>query len=393
MILNTEQASTTMLEEDLSAWIFSNFHHNDPISDRVLEIPPEATNSRPWIYLLRQDKTAEKLVHTIEGKILDHLPGRKRVYASRQQFLSHLREMAAGLTKVACHFSEQLPAISYIDHGTAIMLEGCGFSLAPASTLIQRLLGGLDQTEIESHLRAADHLYDIVAAVWQRLRKEMRSGVPIWETTVQGWILGMFEELGLTSDSPPIVAVGENSANPHYSPEAEESGKGAILSSGAVLLLDLWAKEKAPGSVYADISWVGILDTRAPKKEETVFGTVVKARDLAVAFIGQSLAAGQSLSGERVDREVRAFLEDSGYGEAFRHRTGHGIDQEVHGFGVNLDSMEFPDSRILLEGSCFSVEPGIYLDDFGMRSEINVYISGGKPIVSGKKLQFELLHF
>jgi Xaa-Pro dipeptidase len=393
MELSTGQASAAMLEENLSAWLFSNFHHKDPISDKILAIPPSATNSRPWLYLLRQDESAEKLVHIIEDNILDHLPGRKRIYKSRQQFLSHLKEMAAGLEKVACHYSPELPAISHLDHGTAEMLERCGFSLAPASTLIHRLLGGLDQTEIESHLRAADHLYDIVAEVWKRLRKEMRSGAPIWETTVQGWIMGMFEELELITDSPPIVALGENSANPHYSPGDGAAERGAALSAGAVLLFDLWAKEKAPGSVYADISWVGILDTRVPKKEETVFGTVVKARDLAVTFIAQSLAAGQSLSGEQVDREVRAFLEDSGYGEAVKTRTGHGIDQEVHGFGANLDSIEFPDSRLLLEGSCFSVEPGIYLDDFGMRSEINVYISGGKPIVSGKKLQFELLRF
>jgi Xaa-Pro aminopeptidase len=392
-MLNTEQASTAMLEENLSAWLFSNFHHKDPISDRILAVRPGATNSRPWIYLLRQDESAEKLVHTIENKILDHLPGRKRVYASRQQFLSHLREMADGLAKVACHVSRELPTISHLDHGTAQLLEDCGFTLCSASILIQRVLGGLDQAGIESHRRAADHLYDIVAEVWRRLRKEMRSGCPVWETTVQGWILGMFEDLDLTSDSPPIVAVGENSADPHYSPEAESSGRGAELRPGAVLQLDLWAKEKAPGSVYADISWVGVLDTRIPRTAETVFGTVVRARELAVSFIGQSLAAGQSISGERVDREVRTFLERSGYGANLRHRTGHGIDQEVHGFGVNLDSVEFPDSRLLLEGSCFSVEPGVYLDDLGMRSEINAYISGGKPVVSGKKPQFELLHF
>ena len=392
-MLNTEQASTAMLEENLSAWLFSNFHHKDPVSDRILEVPPEATNSRPWIYLLRQDKSAEKLVHTIENKILDHLPGHKRVYASRQQFLSHLREMACGLAGVACHYSPELPAISHLDHGTAQLLEECGFSLSSASSLIQRLLGGLDQAAIHSHRRAAAALYDVVAEVGGRLRKEMRSGVAVWETTVQGWILGMFEELGLACDSPPIVAVGENSADPHYSPEAGAAGRGEVLAAGEVLQLDLWAKEKDPGAVYADISWVGILDTRIPETVESVFATVVEARELAVSFIGRTLAEGQSVSGQRVDREVRSFLERSGYAANLRHRTGHSIDREVHGFGANLDSVEFPDSRLLLEGSCFSVEPGLYLDNFGMRSEIDVYIWEGKPVVSGKQPQFELLHF
>jgi Xaa-Pro aminopeptidase len=392
-MLNTEQASKAMVEENLSAWLFSNFHHKDPISDRILGITPDRTNTRPWFYLLRRDESAEKLVHTIESRILDDLPGRKRVYASREQLLVHLREMAAGLETVGCHFSPQLPALSHLDHGTARLLEQCGFSLRPASALVQHLLGWLDQAAIGSHRRAADHLYDVVAAVWARLRKEMRSGVPLWETSVQGWILGMFEELDLLSHDAPIVAAGRNSADPHYSPGTAEADRGAPLEQGAVLQLDLWAKEQAPGSIYADISWVGILDTRVPEPVESVFASVVQARELAVNFIGQSLAAGRSVSGERVDGEVRSFLERSGYGEALRHRTGHGIDREVHGFGVNLDSVEFPDSRLLLEGSCFSVEPGVYLDDFGMRSEINVYISEGKPVVSGKTPQFELLHF
>jgi Xaa-Pro dipeptidase len=392
-MLNTEQVSTAMLEENLSAWLFSNFHHNDPISDRILEVPRGATNSRPWVYLLRQDGSAEKLVHVIENRILDHLPGSKRVYASRRQYLSNLRELAAGLQRVACHFSPELPAISFLDHGMALLLEDCGFSLSSAAVLIQRVLGGLDRAGIGSHRRAADHLYDIVAEVWERLRKEMRSDKPVWETTVQGWIVGMFEELDLETDSPPIVAAGRHSADPHYSPEASDAGRGGVLRSGAVLQLDLWAKEKASGAIYADISWVGVLDTRAPQALEAVFRTVVEARELAVGFIGESLAAGQSVSGQQVDQEVRSFFERSGYAANLRHRTGHGIDEQVHGFGVNLDSVEFPDPRLLLEGCCFSVEPGLYLDEFGMRSEIDAYISGGKPVVSGKKPQFELLHF
>jgi Xaa-Pro aminopeptidase len=392
-MLDVEQASAAMGGENLSAWLFSNFHHKDPISDRILDIPPGASNTRPWIYLLRRDQSAEKLVHTIEHRILDHLPGRKRVYASRQEFLSNLRELAAKSEDIACHFSAELPALSHLDHGTAQLLERCGFSLRSASPLVQCLLGALDQAGIDSHRRAADCLYDIVAEVWRRLRKEMRSAAPVWETTVQGWILGMFDDSGLETHSPPIVAAGANSADPHYSPEAANSGRGAELRSGAVLQLDLWAREKSPGSIYADISWVGMLDTRTPREQAAVFAAVAEARDLAVRFVGDALAAGQGVSGQQVDREVRAFLERRGFGACLRHRTGHGIDREVHGFGVNLDSVEFPDSRLLTEGSCFSVEPGVYLDAFGMRSEINVYISGGKPMVSGKKPQSELLRF
>jgi Xaa-Pro dipeptidase len=389
-MLNIEHASEAMLEENLGAWLFYNFHHRDPVSDRLLDISPEATNTRPWLFLLRRDGSAEKLVHVIEAEILDHLPGERRVYASRRQLESFLKGWAAGSAQVACHFCPELPAISFLDHGTARLLEGCGFSLISASSLIQKLLGGLDRAGTDSHLRAANQLYDIVAQVWERLRKEMRGGRPVWEKTVQGWILGMFEESGLITDSAPIVAAGVHSANPHYSPG---SGKGAILEPGAVLQLDLWAKGKRPGSVYADISWVAVLDTRVGPEAESLFGTVVEARELALDFIRKSLIAGNPVSGQRVDREVREFIEGRGYGACLRHRTGHGIDEEVHGFGVNLDCVEFPDPRLLREGSCFSIEPGLYRDDFGMRSEIDAVISGGKVVVSGKKPQFELLHF
>lgn len=392
-MLNTDQISTAMREENLNAWLFSNLHHRDPVSDRILEIPRSVTNTRPWIFLAHQDGKAEKLVHVIERKILDHLPGNKREYASRSQFLRHLRDMAAGLQQVAAHFSPELPAISFLDHGTASLLQDCGFSLHSASSLIQRVLGGLDQAGIDSHRRAAEHLYNIVAAVWERIGKEMRSAGTVWETTVQGWILGMFEELGLITDSAPIVAVGPHSGDPHYSPATGDSEHGAPLQYGQVLQLDLWAKERAAGAIYADISWVGFLDSRIPQQIETVFNTVVEAREQAFNFIDQSLAAGTAVSGAQVDREVRRLIEDRGYGANLRHRTGHGIDEEVHGFGVNLDSVEFPDPRSLLEGSCFSIEPGLYLDDFGMRTEIDVYIAGGRPVISGKKPQFQLLRF
>jgi len=392
-MLHTEQTSSAMLEENLSAWLFYNLHHKDPISDRILNVSRTAVNTRPWIYLLRRDGSAEKLVHGIEEKILDHLAGRKRVYTSRQKFLTHLKDMAGGLQQVACQFSSELPGISFLDHGTARLLQDCGFTLTGAFSMIQRILGVLDQEGIDSHHRAADHLYDIVEEVWKRLRKEMRSDTPVWETTVQGWILGLFEELDLTTDSAPIVAVGAHSADPHYSPETGSSERGAVLKSDSILQLDLWAKEKEPGAVYADISWVGVLGTHTPRRAEAAFRTVVEARELALRFIEETLSNGQSVSGEQVDRQVRAFVEQSGYGEYLRHRTGHSIGEEVHGFGVNLDSVEFPDPRLLLEGSCFSIEPGLYLDEFGLRSEINVYISSGRPAVSGKKPQFELLYF
>ncbi len=387
------RASTALREENLDAWLFYSHHHRDPVTDRVLSVPRQAFNTRPWIYLLRRDGSAAKLVHSIEARILDHLPGEPRVFTSREQFLQNLKELSGGLQRTACQFSTELPQLSFIDHGTARVLEACGFHLASSAPLIQRFLGVLSAGGVESHRRAAGALYAIVEEVWQRLRREMRGESPLWESTVQGWILSLFEERGLHTDSAPIVAAGPHSADPHYSPDTSGSRGGAVLCRGDVLQLDLWAKDRAPGSIYADISWVGVLESRVPAEVQRAFQAVLQARELAVRLIGDSLEAGESPTGEQVDRRVRAFLQEAGYGDCLRHRTGHGIVEELHGFGVNLDSVEFPDRRRLLEGSCFSVEPGVYLASFGVRSEINVYISAGRPVVSGGKPQTELLVF
>ncbi len=387
------KASAAMHEENLSAWLFYSHHHRDPVADRFLEVSREAVNSRPWLYLLRSDGSAVKLVHAVEQKILDHLPGEKRIYSSREKLKQDLSQLAGNLQEVACQFSCELPALSFLDHGAAQLLESCGFRLCPASSLIQRVLGVLDRRAIESHCRAADKLYAVVEEVWKRLRREMRCEAPLWETTIQGWILDLFNETDLRTDSPPIVAAGVNSADPHYSPGLRSSDRGALLQSDSVLQLDLWAKERAEGSIYADISWVGILGTRIPAKVQRAFAAVVEARDRAVRLIDESLSSGRSISGQQVDSRVRAFLIDRGYGEYLKHRTGHGIDEDVHGLGVNLDSVEFPDPRLLVEGSCFSVEPGVYLSNFGVRTEIDVYIADAKAEVSGRQPQRELLAF
>jgi len=391
-----DRAKRAVADEGLGGWLFLNQFHKDPIADRILEIPVERHNTRPWLYLLPAGGEPVKLVHAIEAGLLDHLPGQRRVYASREQFVAALRELAgvsAGRQETAAQFSEELPAVSYLDHGMALLLERCGFRLRSSAALVQRLLGVLDAGGIASHERAAVKLYAIVAEVWGRIGTTLRQGGGLGEGTVQGWMLCLFEEQGLVTDSAPVVAVGRHSADPHYEPE----GEGAALEPGAVLQLDLWAKERAAGGVYADISWVGVLGPEVADEVSRAFAAVRDARELAVRFIADHLAAGQPPEGRQVDQAVRSFLVEAGYGPHLRHRTGHAIDQRVHGFGANLDSVEFPDSRRLLEGACFSVEPGVYLPGFpgsagfGVRTEVDVYIAGGRPVVSGGRPQAQCL--
>ncbi len=386
--MDFDRAKRAVADEGLGGWLFYNLQHRDRIADLILGIPDSVHNSRPWVYLVRAEGSALKLVHLIEERILDSLPGERRTYASRTEFLVGLRELARGVGPVACQFSSELPVLSYLDHGTAGLLEECGFVLRSSQALIQRFLGVLAPEAARSHEEAAVQLYDVVARVWDRVREELGAGRAPLEAQVQGWILEQFRARGLVTESPPVAAVGEHSADPHYEPPPSGS---APLQRGQVLLLDLWARQDRAGSVYADITWVGVLDTRAPKPVAQAFAAVSRARDEGLRFIAEALRRGEEPAGAEVDRHVRAVLQQAGYGAWLKHRTGHAIDAQLHGYGANLDSVEFPDPRRLIEGSCFSVEPGVYLADFGLRSEVDVLIRGGVPVVTGGRPQAKLL--
>jgi Xaa-Pro aminopeptidase len=302
-----------------------------------------------------------------------------------------LRDLARDLGPVACQYSAELPVLSYLDHGTARLLAECGFELRSSQGLIQRFLGVLDAEGIRSHEQAARHLYSVVTDVWAQVGQALRRGDELRESVVQGWILEEFRRRGLVSESAPAVALGAHAADPHYEPEAGVEGRDAVLKAGQVLLLDIFAREDRTGSVYADITWVGVLAPHPEAQVERAFAAVVEARDAGFRFIDTALRRGQEPSGAEVDREVRGVLERAGYGAYLKHRTGHAIDAQLHGYGANLDSVEFPDSRRLIEGSCFSIEPGVYLPEFGVRSEIDVYVRAGVPVVSGGRPQAGLL--
>ena len=254
--MDLTRAQHAAAQEGLGGWLFYNLQHRDRISDRILGIPETVHNTRPWVYLVRAGGPPLKLVHAIEERILDSLPGERCAYASRGEFLAGLRELARDLGPVACQYSSQLPVLSYLDHGTVQVLEECGFRLRSSQALIQRFLGVLDEEGARSHEEAAVHLYAIVSGVWDRLRAVLGAGGALREGEVQAWILEEFRARGLTAEPPPVVAVGAHSSDPHYEPPADG---GALLEPGRVLLLDLWARQDRELSVYADITWVGVL--------------------------------------------------------------------------------------------------------------------------------------
>ena len=363
----------------LEGWLFYNIYHRDHVADAILGVAPDTMNTRPWACLVHADGTLQRIVHAIEAHVLDHLPGPVARYASRDEFLQRLRAACRNRRPIALNYSETIPALSLVDHGLASLLLQLAIPTVSAETLIQRVLGVLDPAARASHDRAATALRAILAATWQRLAQHLRSATPVSEGMVRDWIGDGFREHGLVTEEPPLVAAGGNSSDPHYQP----AGAGAPIAPRQLVQFDLWAREPAPGAVYADISWVAYTGSPLPAEIAATFAAVCAARDGAVALIRERLRRAAPVSGAEVDRHARAILQQQGLLSHVRHRTGHAIDTRLHGIGVNLDAVEFPDPRPLLDGSCFSIEPGVYRREYGMRTEINAYVQDAELVISG----------
>jgi Xaa-Pro dipeptidase len=350
-------------------------------------VPRERTNTRPWVCLLSPDREPLKIVHRIEESILHDVPGETISYSTRAEFETALSRVVPRGGKLAADYSTTIPVGSYLDHGAALLLTSLGANLAPAEGLVARCLGGLDDEGRRSHGAAASVLYGAVASAWARLSSDLRDRRRVTEGDVQEWILQSFSAAGLMTDSPPIVGAGRHTADPHFSVD----GRGAALERGDLVQFDIWAKETTPGAVFADISWLGVCAASPAPLQQMVFEAVRDAREAAVSLLQRRLAAAAPVTGADVDRAAREVLAQRGLSHGIKHRTGHSIGARVHGYGVNLDSVEFPDERVLEEGACFSIEPGIYLEELGMRTEIDCLIHDGALLISGPGRQSSLL--
>jgi Xaa-Pro dipeptidase len=361
-------------QAQIPAWLFFGFHDNDPIGVRILGFGPGYHATRRWFYLVPAQGQPVKLVHRIESAMLDHLPGDKLVYLRWEQMQSQLKRLLEGVGQVAMQYSEMgaIPYISRVDAGVAELIRSLGTSITSSGNLIQQFEAVWTADQLQSHKTAASHLARIAKAAFQKAAGDISGQGLSDEYSVQQHILQDFEKSGLITDSAPIVAVNRNSADPHYQPNAE---KYAEIRRGDLLLIDLWAKQSRTGAVYADITWMGYLGGTIPERYQSAFELVRQARDRGVRFLRQEVRSGRFPEGFLVDDAVRGVIRDAGFGEYFVHRTGHNLGLEVHGNGVNFDNLETHDTRRVTPGVACTIEPGIYLDDFGIRSEINVYFS------------------
>ncbi len=353
------------------AWLFYGFQRIDPLALRILDFPEDAHISRRWFYLVPAQGQPRKLVHRIESSQLDHLPGTKRVYLRWNELGSELARLLKRVDRVAMQYSPGcgIPYVSRIDAGTVELVREQGVEVVSSANLIQLFEAVLTPRQAEQQPRTAHTLTRIVNDTFRQTAEAVQAGDSICEYDVQQKILEAFGYHGLVWDHPPIVAVNRHSGNPHYSPPAKGSGR---IRSSDFLLIDLWARPEETSSVYADITWTGVLGPTVPAPIQEAFEITRRARDQGVEFLGSCLSAGREVQGWEVDDQVRGVIERAGFGEFFIHRTGHNIGREVHGNGVNFDNLESHDTRAVIPGVLCSLEPGIYLEAFGVRSEINV---------------------
>jgi Xaa-Pro aminopeptidase len=373
----------SLREFGLDGWLLYDFRASNMLARRVLDMESKPAGSRRFLYMIPATGEPTKLVHRIETVALDHLPGSKIVYLTWQELEAGIGALVSGQRRVAMEYAPRMsnPYVSKVDAGTIEVVRGIGVEVASSGDLIQQFEATWDDEQWAMHLAAEKCTTLAYDLAWGLIAERARGGGSIRETEVQSAIMDHFHAHGMTTYSPPIVGVGPHSGDPHYEPIP---GRDREIGPGDFVLIDLWCKLDKPRGVYSDLTRVGFVGETVPQKYESVFAIVARARDTAIACVRQGYAAGRPLQGWEVDDACRKVIALAGYGPCFIHRTGHNIGQEVHGNGANMDNLETHEERLVLRRTCFSVEPGIYQAEFGIRSEINVFVdAAGNVHVTG----------
>jgi len=376
--------------ESIDGWLFYYFKNNDPISLNILGLT-EGHMTRRWFYYVPAKGQPVKLVHRIELDVLDSLPGEKEAYVGWKQLEEKLSDVIGDGKNIAMQYSPKnaVPYVSRVDAGTIELLRGIGKNVVSSGNLVQSFEARWTKAQLDTHVYAVESLRKCVFEAFARVKKLIDSGEAVTEYDIQQFILQRFDHYEMTTYSPPIVAVNANSGRPHYQPSEKIFSP---IKKGDFLLLDIWAKKRdIRDAVYGDITWTGFVGTEVPTKYVKIFDIVRGARDAALNYVKTAVEKDEVLHGWKVDDVARDYIRERGYVDYFLHRTGHSIGLEVHGNGANLDNLETKDERTLIYETGFSIEPGIYLDEFGVRSEIDVYIDKGKVIVAGGPIQEKII--
>jgi Xaa-Pro dipeptidase len=379
----------TLQEAQLDGWLFYDHHHRDPIAYRILGLSEGLHITRRWYYFVPATGEPHKLVHRVESQRLDPLPGKAQLYSAWQELESGLRQMLSGAERIAMQYSPRnaIMYVSMVDAGTIEVLRELGKTIVSSADLVSRFEAVLSPEQEKSHYEAQAKIDAILEAGFREIGRRVRSGAGTTEYEMVQWFQHAMADAGLVWEHGPNVSVNANSVDGHYEPTAEVHSP---VRSGDFLLIDIWARPNREATVFYDITWTGVVDREATAHEQAVFTTVRSARDAAITKVKQAFAAGKPIAGWEADDAARAIIRDAGYADFFTHRTGHNIAAELHGNGAHLDNLETHDERLLLPHTCFSVEPGIYLKDFGIRSEVNMMTGDRDATVTGR-IQTELV--
>ncbi|HYB95926.1 MAG TPA: M24 family metallopeptidase [Vicinamibacterales bacterium] len=385
MALEIAAVQQALRVEGVDGWLLYDFHGSNPVAYRMAGLA-EAGHlaTRRWFYLIPHTGEPRALVHAIERYNLDHLPGSKIIYAGRTQLLDGLRSLLGGVTRVAMEYSPNcaIPYVSRVDAGTVELIRSLGVAVVSSGDLIQQFEARWNDAAIASHRTASDKLHRIKDQAFASIARRLRDGVPTTEYDIQQQMVAWFQDEGLVADSAPCVSAEENAGNPHYLANAAQH---RVIRKNELVLIDLWGKLNTAGAVYADITWMGFAGVDVPERMTHAFAAIAHARDAAVSTVVDGARAGRDVRGFQADQAARQVLIDAGYEAAIMHRTGHSLGENVHGNGAHLDDYETHDERRLIPGSGFTIEPGLYFKDFGVRTEINMVWTATGPEVTGPR--------
>src|SRR3984885_15364535 len=387
--MELEQIQQALCELQVDGWLFYDHHHRDPIAYRILGLSDSLHVSRRWYYLIPAEGSPRKLTHRVESGKLASLPGSGHVYSSWQELEDGLRTMLEPYKKLAMQYSPRnaIMYVSMVDAGTVEVLRELGKTIVSSADLVSRFEAVLTAEQIASHYEAQRAIDDVLRAAWKHMAARLQNGAPLTEYEMMRWLQEAMHRGGIADGYGPNVSVKKNSSDSHYEPTVATSRQ---IKQGDFVLIDIWGRMDRPETCTYDVTWTGVVGRAPSDRERQVFSLVAQARDAAIKTVQEAFAAGRPIAGWQADDAARSVIRSAGLGEYFTHRTGHSISTETHGNGANLDNLETHDERLILPYTCFSVEPGIYLPEFGVRSEVNMLTEPRRAVVTGP-IQTELV--
>ena len=383
--MDLQAIQKALVDLEMDGWLFYDFHNRDAIAARILKMDTKRFASRRWFYYIPAVGEPKKLVHRIEPWRCDHLPGEKYVYLPWQQQHEMLKTILGNAKNVAMQYSPNnaIPYVSIVDGGTVDLVRSFGVNVVSSADLVSMFESHLSMEDYASHCEAAEVMQMVKDETFKEIARRINAGEKPREVEIQAFMHELMAKNEMLWEDGPIVAINEHAADPHFEPTEENSYE---MKEGDLVLLDLWAKKNKPGAIYYDITWMGFIGKEVPQHIEDYFQIGRAAREAALNMVRERFAQGKPVCGWEVDDACRKVIIDAGLGEYFTHRTGHNIGEEVHGNGAHIDNLETKDERVIIPGTCFSIEPGIYMAEkkLGYRTEIDVFVTDeGKVEVAG----------